>query len=141
MSEGWLAGTENWNPPPAVGAADGDDVEKGEGAVPKPPNGLDAERENGEDEVVAPAVEVAGLGTENAKGDDVVAAGVVLAFESVVVVEVVVAVETPKLNPPKAGLGAGFSPMALKGTPKLSLGAASDPEVVAPDVPVDNDPF
>lgn len=140
MSEGWLEGTENWNPPPAAGAADGDDVEKGEEAAPKL-NGLGAERENGEDEVMAPTVEVAGLGTENANGEDVVVAALVVPFESVVVVEVVVAVETPKLNPPKAGLGAGFSPMALKGTPKLSLGAASDPEVVAPEFPVDNDPF
>lgn len=102
---------------------------------------MGAERENGEDEVMAPAVEVADLGVENANGEDVVVAVLVVAFESVVAVEVVVAVETPKLNPPKAGLGAGFSPMALKGTPKLSFGAALDPEVVAPEVPVDNGPF
>lgn len=139
MSEGWLVGTENWNPPPTAGAADGDDVEKGEDAAPKL-NGLGAERENGEDEVVAPTVDVAGLGTENANGEEVVVAALV-AFDSVVVIEVVVADETPKLNPPKAGLGVGFSPMALKGTPKLSLGAGSDPELTPVEVPVENAPF
>jgi hypothetical protein len=145
LSEGWLAGTENWNPPPAAGGADDDGVEKGEEEAPKL-KGLAAEKENGEDVVATPAVEVAGLGTENANG----------AGESLAVIEVVVAVETPKLNPPKAGLGAGFSPIALRGSPKLSLGASSDPEVaalvvmvevvevdlkselvVAPDVPTD----
>lgn len=123
MSEGWLVGIANWNPPPVAGAADDDGVEKGEEEDPKL-KGLDApEKEKGEDVVVALAVEVAGLGTENANGED----------GSLAVVEGVLADETPKLNPPKAGLGAGFSPMALRGSPKLSLGATSDPEVAVSD--------